>query len=151
MTVTFKVDGLREFERELEQFSKTAGKGVLRRALLASAVPLAEKMRQLAPKDDQDLFNSIGVGTRLSKKQQSLHRKMFRDDRSAVEVFVGAGSLPQAHLQEFGTQFHPPQPFARPAWESDKNQLLARLSGELRNEIDKAAVRMARRAARINT
>src|SRR5690606_397632 len=91
---------------------------------------------------------SIGVGTQLSKRQRGLHRKMFKSDKASVEVFVGAGSVPHAHLQEFGTKNHGPQPFARPSWDSHKDQLIPQIGEEMWAEIDKAAKRLARKAAR---
>ena len=149
MTVTMKVEGLRELEKELERISKrTTRKSVARRVLKKEAQPLAELMRQGAPRDDMDLVESIAVGTKLSPRQRGLHRKMFRSDKAAVEMFVGAGALPQAHLQEFGTWFHPPQPWARPAWDQDHRAMLERISKSLWEEVQKSAARAERKAAR---
>ncbi len=149
MTVTVKTTGFKELEQELERISKrTTRKSVARRVLKKEAQPLAELMRQGAPRDDTDLVESIAVSTKLSPRQRGLHRKMFRDDKAAVEMFVGAGPLPQAHLQEFGTWFHPPQPWARPAWDQDHRAMLDRISKSLWEEVQKAAARAERRAAR---
>jgi GAF domain-containing protein len=90
----------------------------------------------------------VMVGTKLSKRQAAQHRKMFRNDRAAVEMFVGAGPLSSAHTQEFGTVHHAPQPFMRPAWDQDHKALLQRLGQLMAAEIDKAVTRAARRAAR---
>ena len=49
MSVTMKLEGFAELERELEKLTKAAGRGALRRALRTSAEPLAEKMRAGAP------------------------------------------------------------------------------------------------------
>jgi len=148
MSVTMKLEGFAELDRELEKLTKAAGKGALRRALRTSAEPLAEKMRGGAPTDDSDLVDSIAVSTKLSPRQRGQHRKMVRDDKASVEMFVGAGPLPQAHLQEFGTIHHAPQPWARPAWDSDKTAMLDRLKTELWTEIQKAVGRAERKAAR---
>jgi len=144
-----KTEGFAEIERELSKLSKVAGKGVLRRALKKAGEPLAESMRSRAPRNDDELAQSIGVSTKLSKRQRSRHRKMFKDDRASVEVFVGAGALPQAHLQEFGTVFHAAQPFARPAWDADRVPLLGRLATLTREELDKAIARALRRAKKL--
>lgn len=164
--VTVRTEGFAELERALGQLSKSAGKGVLRRALIKAAEPMAEIARSLAPDDAAttgfDLKKSIKVGTRLSKAQKRAHRKMFRDDRASVEVFMGAGPLPQATFTEFGTapfinkgKFagtqNPgiaPKPFMRPAWEQDKRAMLDRLSDELWAELDKSIKRAERKAAR---
>lgn len=143
-----RVDGLREVERNLEQLAKGTGKGALRRALKTAAQPLAEAMRAAAPDDPDtggdDLKSSITVTSKLSKRQSRFHRRMFRDDRASVEMFVGAGPLPQAHLQEFGTAHHAAQPFARPAWDADQRALLDRLTQQIRIEVDKSIARAAK-------
>lgn len=142
------MEGFSELEAELEKLTSAAGKGALRRALKKSAEPLAEKMRAAVPRDDNDLAESIAVSTKLSPRQRGLHRKLVRDDKASVEMFVGAGPLPQAHLQEFGTIHHAPQPWARPAWDNDQHAMLARLKDELWAEVSKAVTRAERKAAR---
>lgn len=146
--VTMKVEGFRELEKALEQFSQSVGRGVMRRALKKAAQPIADAMRSGAPEDEGDLKESIAVSTKLSDRQKRMHKKMFSDDKASVEMFVGAGPLPQAHLQEFGTVDQSPQPFARPAWDSNKNQALETIKTELWSEIEKSAARAARKTAR---
>lgn len=152
MSETIRLSGFKELDSALERLSKAAGKGVLRRAGKTALEPIADAARSMAPNDPNtggfDLVKSITVGTKLSKRQQGLHRKTVRDDKASVEVFVGAGPLPQAHLQEFGTIKHAPQPFMRPAWEAGKMKVLEDLKKELWAEVEKAAARAARKAAR---
>ena len=148
MAVTMKLEGFKELERELERLSKSVGKAALRRALRKSAQPLADKMQAGAPVEEGDLRDSIGVSTKLSPRQSRLHRKMFRNDKASVEMFVGAGPLPQAHLQEFGTVKQSPQPFARPAWDADNKAMLERLKTDLWAEVEKSVARAERKAAR---
>ena len=149
MRTTVKVEGLRELDAALGELPKATGKNVLRRVLRKRAEPLANQMRDMAPVDEGHLRDSIGIGTRLTRRQQSLHRKMFRDDRASVEMFVGAGGVPQAHLREFGGDSAAPHPFARPAWDANKGPILDGLSADLWDEIQKAATRLARRQARL--
>jgi hypothetical protein len=87
---------------------------------------------------------------------------MVRDDKASVEVFVGAGPLPQAIYKEFGTEPHinagifagtqnpgtAPQPFMRPAWDSGGAKVLDDLKKELWSEVDKAAKRAAKKRAK---
>jgi HK97 gp10 family phage protein len=152
MAVTVKIEGLRELDAALAELPKSTGKAVLRRVLKARAEPIASAMRGMAPDDPatggNDLRSSIGVGTKLSRRQAGLHRKMFRDDKASVEMFVGAGPVPHAHLQEFGTSRHGPQAFARPAWDSGKGAILDGIAEDLWSEISKSAARLARKAAR---
>lgn len=152
LMVTIRTEGFKELNDALDELTKGVGKGVLRRSLLKAAQPMAELAKSMAPDDPAtggfDLKSSITAGTKLSKRQAGQHRKMFRDDRASVEVFVGAGPLPQAHLQEFGTVHHAPQPFMRPAWDQDQVPLLGRLGKEMADEMEKAVGRARRKALR---
>ena len=137
MVFEMQVEGFSALEEELDALSKAAGKGVLRRAL-----------RLAAPRGDGDLVESIAVSDKLSPHQRAQHRRMFRDDRAAVEMFVGAGPLPQAHNTEFGNEHQAPQPWARPAWDRDHQAMLKRLGEDLWAELSKAIARAERRAAK---
>ncbi|MFG6514422.1 HK97-gp10 family putative phage morphogenesis protein [Sulfitobacter sp. TB366] len=148
MGVSVKVEGLAALEAELEKLTTAAGKGALRRAARKSAEPLADLMRQGAPRDEGDLEASIGVSTKLSPRQRKLHRKTVGDGKAAVEIFIGAGPLPQAHLKEFGTFAMAPEPFARPAWDQDRKALLDRLRAALWDEVQKSVARAERKAAK---
>lgn len=148
---TVKLTGFKELEVELANLSKSAGKGVLRRALKKSAKPLADMMQNLAPRGEtssDDLADSIAISTKLSKRQAAKHRRMFRDTKASVEMFVGPGPDPAAWNQEFGNINHGAQPFVRPAWDQDRMKLLDRLSKELWSELDKSIARAERKAAK---
>jgi HK97 gp10 family phage protein len=151
--VTLQVFGLRELQDALAELPQATGKNVLRRVLMARAKPLAETMRAHAPDDPEtggyDLRNSITASTRLSPRQAGIHRKMFRDDKAAAEVFVGAGPVPHAHMQEFGTVNHGPQAFVRPAWDGGHAALFDGIKDDLWVEIKKSADRLARKTARL--
>lgn len=134
-----RVEGLREIDQALGQLPKATGKNVLRRVGRARLEPMADVARNKVPVDNSDLKDSIAVSTKNPKR----HRK-----QSTVEVHMGPGRHPQAHLQEFGTQHHGPQPYMRPAWDGGKGDLLTGLADDLWSEIDKAAKRIARKAAR---
>ena len=153
--MTVRIDGLRELDAALGELPKATAKSVLRRVGIKALQPVADRARQLAPDDPatggNDLRSSITVGTKLSPRQAKLHRKAIRTgeaEKHFQEVFAGAGPLPSAHNQEFGNVNHGPQPFMRPAWESEKGRVLDIVKSELRGEIDKAAKRVAARAAK---
>jgi HK97 gp10 family phage protein len=156
MATRVKVEGLRELEVALRQLPMATGKNVLRRVLKQAAQPIADHAERLAPvgrPEEGDahpgqLRDSIGVSTKLTRRQRSVHRKMFASDRASVEVFVGAGGVPQAHLREFGSDGNPPAPFMRPAWDANKGGVLESIKTNLWTEIDKAARRLAKKAAR---
>jgi len=154
MTEVMRTTGFADLEQALKDLSKSAGKGVLRRSLKTAAQPIADLASSLAPDDpnttSEDLHREIFVSRKLSRQDASQHRKMFRDDRSAVEMFVGPSvkAYPQALMQEFGTVYQPPQAYMRPAWDQEKKPTLDRLGREMMIEIDKAMARAARKAAR---
>lgn len=128
MKTTIKLKGLKGLEDELMKIKGSTAKNKVRRALRESGEPVARKMRSLAPVDDRDLVESIDVSTVLTRSQRRKHKKgAFAD----VEVHVGAGGLPQAHLQEFGTYKEPAQPWARPAWSGLQMQVLDEIGARL--------------------
>jgi HK97 gp10 family phage protein len=141
---SFRIEGLRETERALRELPKATAKGVLKRVLLKASNPLVADWTRRAPVLRGFLQRSIGAGTKLSRRQKGKHRK-----ESSVEVFVGAGSLPQAITQEFGTAHHAAKPAGRPAWDANKRTMLASMKSDLKAEIEKARARLARKAARL--
>ena len=143
-----KLTGFRELEKALEDLTKSAGKGVLRRGLKKASEPIAKLANSLAPEGlSGDYSKSFVYSTKLNKRQAGLHRKMFKDQKAAVEGFVGTND-PAGVQQEFGNQNHGPQPALRPAWDTESGPTLERLSEILWSELDKAAKRAARKAAK---
>jgi len=151
---TVKVEGLAELERELERLSKSAGRRVLRSALQKSTPQLIQEMKSRAPVNSGNLRDSITASTKLAKAQAGKHRRMFKDNRSAVEFFVGpsydlgAGGR-HAHFLEFGTVKMSPQPFMRPSFDGDKMSLLGRVESNLKTELNKSLARMMKRAKKL--
>jgi HK97 gp10 family phage protein len=151
---TVKVEGFSDLEKALEDLSKAAGKGVLRRSLIKAATPLADLAETLAPERTGGLKKSMAVSTKLAKRQQGIHNKMFRDDRSSVEVFAGPSydlgdGGRHGHLVEFGTYRTAPQPFMRPAWDQEGQATLDRLGRLLWDEFAKSMARAERKAAKL--
>lgn len=153
MKMTVKTTGFKDLEAALAKIEKrSTQKAVMRRALKTAAQPMADVARTKAPDDTStgapDLKSSITVGTKLSERQKRVHRKMFRNDKASVEMFVGAGPVRSANQQEFGNEHHGPQPFMRPAWDQEAMPTLERLGQEMWSEIDKQAKRAAKKAAK---
>ncbi|SDW78220.1 Bacteriophage HK97-gp10, putative tail-component [Roseicitreum antarcticum] len=145
-----KLEGFADLDRELQRLGKaTTQKASLRRASKKALQPMAEIARGLAPRGvDGELAPSITVSTKLTKRQKGQHRKMFRNDKAAVEMFMGPGPDPAAWNQEFGNRNHLAQPYMRPAWDQDHKAMLDRLKAELWADIQKTLARAERRAAR---
>jgi len=143
--ITIKVDGLREIMNALHELPRATSKNVARRVMKARAVPIAEAARRLVPVGSGSLKKSIKVSTKLTKRQRSQFRK---DSPNDVVVFVGPGAHPQAHMQEFGTWSNRAQPYMRPAWAATWRPYLDGVGADMWVEIERAAARIARKAAR---
>lgn len=143
MKITVQVEGLRAVEENLRQFDARKRRDIGRKALDNAGQITARAMRSLAPVDEGNLRESIDVSGTLSRAQASQHVK-----RAEIERFVGPGAHPQAHLREFGGDGNPPHPFARPAWDRTKDDVLRAIGDHLWLEIDKAIRAKAKRAAR---
>lgn len=145
---TVRIEGLSELDTALSALPKSTGKAVLRRTLKKAAQPIADAAKQKVPVLTGALQISIGVGTKLTRRQDRMHRKMFKDDKAYAEMFVGAGGLAQATQAEFGNAHQQAQPYMRPAWDANKDAALDVIKTELRTEIIKAAKRLAKKAAK---
>lgn len=142
---TVKIEGLRDLDRALGQLPKATAKAAMRKVLREAAEPMARTMRQLAPRDEWHLYESIDVSTKLNRRQRGLHKQ--EPSPAFAEMFVGTNN-PAGVQQEFGNDRHPAQPFMRPAWDSEKMNVLDGISVRLWGEIEKAAQRLARKAAK---
>lgn len=143
--VRFRVEGLKECEEALKALPFATSKNVLRRALRKAAEPVASSAKQRVRKRTGKLGVSISVGTKLSKRQ----RKAANETKTGVEVYVGAGPLPHAHMLEFGTSRQAPQPFLREAVDANGKRVIETFRDEIRAEVAKAMKRHERKAARI--
>lgn len=141
-----KLEGFREMDAALAEFSKATAKNILRRTGREAMQPVADTMQAKAPKAHHDLEKAIGVGTKRAKGA----KKHFPDS-GVVEVYagvkiVGGGMPPQAIQQEFGNENHGPQPYARPTWDEEQRPTFDRVKDALSGQIDKARGRAQRKA-----
>lgn len=147
--VTVKITGLKEIDRALGRLPKATAKATLRKVLKEAGEPLAAEMRSLAPKFEHHLEENIDVGTRLTRRQRSLYRSEG-GGQDFAEMFVGTAN-PAGVQQEFGTgPGHKAQPFARPAWDAQKDNVLKIITHRLWTAIEQAAARVAKKAAKGN-
>lgn len=138
-----KVEGLSELQDALEELPKSTQSSVLRKVLTEAAQPMAINAASIAPRRSGRLALSIKVSTSLSKRQRSLNKK-----QSPVEVYVGAGPVREATMQEFGTAKNRPQPFMRPSWDGGKMPALDYIKTNLGRIITQAAERLAKKTAK---
>jgi HK97 gp10 family phage protein len=136
MQSKIKLVGMKEVEQALGRLKTATARSKGRKILKEAGEPIARAARNLAPRDEYDLVESIDVSPVLNKSERRKHRKgSFAD----VEMHIGPSGLPQAILQEFGTFKEPAQPFIRPAWDANREQTLELVSNLLWLEIQDAA------------
>jgi HK97 gp10 family phage protein len=145
MSPKIRIDGLKEVQAALRKLPDSTAKNVIRRVLKKRAQPVADDAQARAPVARGHLRRSVAVTTKLTKRQRSQHRKLGKGD---VEMFIGAGPDPAAHMQEYGTSKEPPQPFMRPAWDGGWYRLLMGVKEDMWSEIRKSSKRLMRKAAR---
>jgi HK97 gp10 family phage protein len=149
---TVRIEGLRDLDHALAELPKATAKNVLKRTLIKAAKPIDDEASRLAPHSSGKLATSIITGTRLTRSQKGegpvLTESGFRSAaKNYVEVYVGT-ALPRGQFMEFGTFKDAPEPFMTPAWEANKEGALQIIETTLGTEIEKAAARLARKAAR---
>lgn len=142
-----KIEGMAEaFNNLMSLKSVATQKNALRRSLMPAANMYRDKMEELAPEFEGNLKASIHIEEKpkLSKSQAKAKRK--GGDKS-VEVHVIADDAAAAR-QEYGTSFHPPQPFGIPAYDATRQGMLDVTAEAAKKEIGSAVERQARKAAR---
>lgn len=145
MALKVRMEGLKEVQAALRKLPDATAKNVMRRVMKTNAKPIADDAQARAPVSQGHLRRSIAVTTKLTRRQRSKHRKLGKGD---VEMFIGAGPDPAAHMQEFGTSKETPQPFMRPAWDGGWRTLWLKIKQDMWNEIRKSSERLMRKAAR---
>lgn len=146
-----KVEGLAALDFALGELPKATARNTLRRVGLAALEPFIEDVKAAAPVDADPantpkrppgtLRDSYTVGTRLNKSQARMARK---EGKSFAEVYAGTND-PAGVQTEFGNAHQAAQPHARPAWDGAQKQVLRDIGLMLGNEIEKAALRVAKR------
>lgn len=150
------VIGLVDLDRALGELPKATGKAVLRRAGVKALEPFVAKWKSMAPVDANPAStphrppgtyrDSIHAGTKLNKSQA---RTAKREGKSSVEVYAGTNDVAGVQT-EFGNAHQAAQPAGRPAWDGSQTQVLELVGSGLFTEIEKAAARLARKAAKGN-
>lgn len=172
--VRVKVEGLKELDAALGELSKGAARGALRRALIKAAEPMRAAAERNAPKLTGDLQSSIivtsKIDNRAGKAEYAAVMKgggtkaqavgALRDARRAAgigesfaEAFMGPAKggkrrAIKAVVQEFGSRKQAAQPYMRPAFDAEAENVIKRIGTELSREIDKSVTRARARAAK---
>ncbi len=138
--VRHQVEGLRELDAALQELTTATAANQGRKALRAGGEVLADRMIELVKRRTGALAESIGVGTRLTRRQRRASPK-----QADVEMHVGPND-PAAIQEEFGNSHQAPDPFARPAWDQTQGRVLKTITVELTANVDKAVQRARRKA-----
>lgn len=165
MAKSYKISGLRELDKNLEQFTKATQRRVLERVLKQTAKPVEDNAKRMAPVDKGDLKRSIETVVLRSNAGKAAFAEAMRSGstreeagkaaRAANKSAAGRGlaatvrvqaKAPHSIFVEYGTQKMPAHPFMGPAFRSVKT--VETMRNLLRVEIDKTAKRMANRASR---
>lgn len=128
--VDFSMTGDKALDRNLRQLIRNVSDETLENALLKAAAPLVSTIKVRTHSKSGALRRSVNASTELSPRQKSLHSPI-----DPVEVFVGYGPLPYAHMYEFGTSHQRAFPTLRPAWEQGKLPLFNRLVAILKSAV----------------
>lgn len=143
MKVTVKFEGGRELDAALSQFTPTKRRSIGRKALDEAGEIVAKSMRSKVAVDTGNLRESIDVSGQLAKTIRSKPTKVAEQER-----YIGPDSRPAAVQTEFGNEHQAAQPFARPAFDETKDEVLKRIGDELWIGIEKAATAASRKAAK---
>lgn len=165
-----RVEGLKDLNDALADFSKATSGNILKRAVGTAAAVFADHARAIAPEDKGDLKREIKVskpkiispgksafaqamretGDRAiaAEAARSANRAAGGTGRSAVAQVGPTKRAGQGMLQEFGTVHHKAQPFMRPTWDADGPGLVGVIRDTVKEEIDRATKRAERKAAR---
>jgi len=125
--------GAPELVKAFTQIAEAIAGAVLLEALETSAEPMAERMAELAPRgpDPPHLADNILIVP-------------GKHDAETAEVFIGpAKEFFYGWMWEHGWKFHAAHPFARPAFDTTKDTVLARFGALVWNQIARQAAIVA--------
>ena len=102
--MSFKIEGLRELEAQLERLKPATGKAALRRAGIKAMKPMADLARRFAPEKTGELKGSImvsakaqGAGADIGKNEYSaVIRTAAQAAKAAGQDFDRASVIPEA-------------------------------------------------------
>lgn len=176
--VSVRVEGLKELDQALTELTKATARNTLRRALVKAAEPMRAAAERNAPVDTGALGRSIQIGTKIAKNKskdpgsrayaatmraggtRGEAVQALRDARRAAgvgesfaEAFLGPvrsgkRAAIKAIVQEFGSRKQAAQPYMRPAFDAEAQNVINGIRKELAIEIDKSVRRARARAAR---
>ena len=123
--------GLGSFQKRMRAIPQAA-RAAVQPALVKSAEEIAALQRSMAPDDPKtsapDLKSSIevtGPGQTMPPYSQPGGSMVVPENQ--VAITVGNSDVRYPHLQEYGTTFHPAQPFFWPGYRLGRKRALDRI------------------------
>jgi len=153
MIPSLKFEGADEMDAAMMELEGAVAMKVVRDSLLSSVQPVIDSAKGRVPVDRGDLERSIGAGTKLTKRQKSLHQPIVA--AGGIEVHVGPGIMTNArgvrhaHMVEFGTSTMAPRPYMRPAWVSNLQAVFNGLAQSMTVNLAKAVKRAKAKALKV--
>lgn len=126
-----QLSGLKELTEQLNDLQFMLESDEVPKALLNAAWLIRDKAKQLAPVRTGLLRDAIFAGFGRPDGRQ-------RKASVVVGVKYGLNHANHAHLVEFGTSTHAPQPYLRPAVQQEKQNVQRALKANFQRLIDKA-------------
>lgn len=147
--VFVQVDGIKELSATLKELGKSTGKAALRRIATKAIKPMAEAAQSMAPVDDGDLRDSIGIaGSLIRSAREPVRRSGGRvDAKDGITIYMGTANR-NGVPREFGSFRSPAHPFMRPAFDLQAKPTIDRIGADFGPEVEKTAARVAKKRAR---
>lgn len=144
MKVDLKLTGADELAKALAQLPNAVSMKVQVQALKDAAKPMRDTMEALAPRGDDAPHMADNIRIGVASEQRKNEESQF--DQAVVEVGPTMGFF-YGFFQEFGTAFHPAQPFARPAFDTKVKESQSIIGARLWDAIRKHAAKMFKQQA----
>jgi HK97 gp10 family phage protein len=148
LELSVKLEGFAELDNALAQLPKATAKNVLRRTANGALQPMADTAAALAPHRSGRLAYSISVSEQRTRRAKWQSRAVRNGITMAMGPAGGLGALNYASFDEFGTVDTPAFGFMRAAWDSGADKALEYVKLNLSVEIEKSALRYARKLAK---
>ena len=143
-------EGLEDALIELEKFSgrTTTGKNAVQRGMKKAMKRIEDKAKSLVRVDEGDLRDSITTKKERAKRVRGSARFQRQTGISLLTGPTGKEEGGNPAWQEFGTVKMPPQPYMRPAADSEGQKVVDAVAEELQDAVMKSVERARKKAAR---
>lgn len=153
MKISTKTEGFAGLEDaliELEKFSgrTTTGKNAVQRGIRKAMKRVEDRAKSLVPVDKGEIRDSITTKKERAKRQRG-SAKFSRE--TGISMLTGPTGKPAGGnpaWQEFGTVKMTPQPYMRPAADSEGPKVIKVVAEELQDAVKKSLARVRKKAAR---